>query len=224
MSWLARFESACAAFIERAFARSFPSELAPAHVARKLIAAMEAQTRREDGELVAPGSYAVYVNPEELERLSAERDYLEREWAELLRELAGRVGAVVRGGDPQVRLLAADDVPVGAAEIEVGDGQTPPRRRGYELRVTKGVSPNPSYPVAGRLSIGRGKGVSIALVDASVSRRHAVVELIEGVPVVRDLGSTNGTFVNGERVQSRSLRPGDVLKLGNTEMRVEVAV
>lgn len=223
MSWLARFESACAAFIERAFARSFPSELAPAHVARKLVAAMEAQTRREEGELVAPGGYAVYVNPGELDRLSAEREYLEREWAGLLRELADRVGAVVRGGELQVRLLAADDVPVGAAEIAVADGPAPARRRGYELRVTKGVSPNPSYPVAGKLSIGRGKGVSVALVDPSVSRRHAVVEIVEGVPIVRDLGSTNGTFVNGERVQTCSLQPGDVLRLGNTEMRVEVA-
>ncbi|MBV8371971.1 MAG: FHA domain-containing protein, partial [Candidatus Eremiobacteraeota bacterium] len=41
-------------------------------------------------------------------------------------------------------------------------------------------------------------------------------------PTVRDLGSTNGTFVNGERVEARTLRDGDELRFGNTRMQFEI--
>ncbi len=228
MSWLGRFEKACAAFIERAFARSFPSDLAPAHVARKLAAVMEAHTRRESGHLLAPGAYVVYVNPDEFERLAAERAYLEREWAGLLRDLAARVGAFFTGGEPVVTMLASEKVPVGAAEIEVAKQRPEPvvrprRERRYQLRMVKGVPAGGLYRVDGELSIGRGADVSVMLNDPSVSRRHASIAVVDGVPVLRDLGSTNGTFVNGERVQTRTLSAGDLLTFGNTEMRIESA-
>jgi hypothetical protein len=224
VSLLSRFERACSAFIERAFARSFPSELAPAHVARKLVAAMEANTRRDDGVLVAPRQYLVRVHPDELERLAGDRTYLEREWGELLRDLAVRVGAYFYGGAPDVRMVADDRVPPGAAEVEIGEerGERAPRSgHAFTLRVIKGVPMDRAFPLQGEMSVGRGERVAIALRDPSVSRRHATIGLIDGSPVVRDLGSTNGTFVNGERVERRELHAGDVLKCGNTEMRVE---
>ncbi len=228
MSLLSRFEKACAAFIERAFARRFPGELAPAHVARKLVAAMEAHTRRESGVLVAPSEYVVYVHPEDLERLAADRAYLEREWGELLRDLAVRVGATFAAGAANVRMVRKERVPPGSAEVEIGREPrthvSRPTQRGYALRIIKGVPAGRLYHIEGEVGIGRGEGVNVALPDPSVSRRHATVGIIDGAPVVRDLGSTNGTFVNGERVQSRTLRAGDVLKLGNTEMRIESAL
>jgi hypothetical protein len=226
VSLLSRFEKACSAFIERAFARSFPSELAPAHVARKLVAVMEAHTDRADGELVAPSEYLVYVDPNELERLQSDRAYLEREWGELLRDLAVRVGASFPGGAPHVRMVGKEGVPPGSAEIELGEERPTERRRpqpGFALRVLKGLPAGGLYPLEGELSVGRGKGVNVVLADPSVSRRHATIALVDGLPVVRDLGSTNGTFVNGERVETRKLRAGDVLKVGNTELRIEGA-
>lgn len=224
MSLLSRFERACSAFIERAFARRFPGELAPAHVARKLVAAMEANTRPEDGVLVAPGAYLVSVHPSEFERLAGDRSYLEREWGELLRELAVRVGASFRGGAPNVRMVASDRVPAGAAEVEIESERVEKERQhDFGLRVVKGVPAGRLYRLLGEVSIGRGEGVTIALGDPSVSRRHASVGLADGTPVVRDLGSRNGTFVNGERVETRRLQIGDVIRVGSTEMRVESA-
>lgn len=230
MSWLARFEQTCAALIERAFARSFPSDLAPAHVARKLVAVMEAHARTDGGHLVAPGSYVVYVHPEDFERLAGERIYLEREWAELLRDLAARVGVFFIGGEPRVTMVAMSSIPPGAVEIDVANERlsaSPPvqeeQRRSFQLRMIKGVPAGGLYRVEGEVSIGRAEDVSVTLADPSVSRRHASIALLDGVPVLRDLGSTNGTFVNGERVESRALRAGDVLTFGNTQMRVEGA-
>jgi pSer/pThr/pTyr-binding forkhead associated (FHA) protein len=79
------------------------------------------------------------------------------------------------------------------------------------------------YYVEGKSLIGRSEECDVFLVDPSVSRTHAIVEIVAGEPKVRDLGSTNGTFVNGARIESSALRSGDELRFGNTEMRFEAA-
>jgi FHA domain len=60
----------------------------------------------------------------------------------------------------------------------------------------------------------------VALADDSVSSRHAMVFCDEAGLTVLDLGSTNGTFVNGERVTSADLDVGDVLRVGETRFAV----
>jgi DNA-binding CsgD family transcriptional regulator len=69
---------------------------------------------------------------------------------------------------------------------------------------------------AGRLTLGTDPANDLALpADPTLSRLHAVLERYEAGWCVRDLGSRNGTFVNGQRIWSeRSLRPGDELRVG----------
>jgi hypothetical protein len=218
-----RIEQACAAFIERTFARTFPSDLEPSQIARKLVSTMEAQTRDEDGRMTAPSAYAVAVNPDDLARLEPHREYLEREWAELIRELAGRVGIVLVPGEPQVRMAARESVPLGAVDVSTADaaaGAT--ERERFRLRTVRGVPADGVYLVSGIVRIGRGDENEIVLADPSVSRTHAVVDGSGARAVVRDLRSTNGTFVNGRRVDQHELRDGDELALGNTRLRFEV--
>jgi DNA-binding CsgD family transcriptional regulator len=73
---------------------------------------------------------------------------------------------------------------------------------------------------AGRLTLGTDPANDVALpADPTLSRLHAVLERYEAGWCVRDLGSRNGTFVNGQRVWSeRSLRPGDELRVGATRL------
>lgn len=225
MSFFAKIEQACAAFIERAFAKTFPSDLEPAQIARKLVATMEARTRDDDGRLVAPGWYAVSVNPDDFERLAEHQEYLEREWAELLRDLAARVGMQFEDGDARVAMRARPSVPLGAVDIALLDQSPdlPPgrSRQRFRLRMIKGVPAYGVYLIEGRAQVGRSEESDVFLVDPSVSRTHAMVELDGVEPVVHDLGSTNGTFVNGERIESQRLRDGDELRFGNTQMRFE---
>ena len=62
--------------------------------------------------------------------------------------------------------------------------------------------------------IGRSRSCNLRLPSADASRRHAEILAGRDGYVVRDLRSTNGTFVNGERIQERTLRPGDRIEIG----------
>lgn len=217
MSFLAKLEKFCAATIERAFAKTFPGDLEPAQIARKLVATMEAQTRTEDGRLRAPGAYAVSVSPEDFRRLADRREYLERAWAQLLRDLAAKVGVAFERGDASVTMAARESMPLGAIAVDAIGARKPQTR--YALHTVKGVPPNGVYSIAGRVRIGRSEEGEIVLVDPSVSRTHAVVEADSRGAIVRDLDSTNGTYLNGRRIESEPLRDGDELRFGNTIMR-----
>jgi len=71
-------------------------------------------------------------------------------------------------------------------------------------------------------SLGRHPNNSIQLLDKIVSKEHCIIEAREGHFVLRDLGSLNGTYVNGERVQGeKPLRHGDEIALGSTRARYD---
>jgi len=67
--------------------------------------------------------------------------------------------------------------------------------------------------------LGREGATDIAIEDPGISRRHAAFELADGVTTIGDLGSANGLFVNGERVRSRALADGDLIRVGDTLLR-----
>jgi Protein of unknown function (DUF3662)/FHA domain len=68
----------------------------------------------------------------------------------------------------------------------------------------------------GRNVIGRGTDADIRLPDTGVSRKHLDVVLDNGVAVAEDLGSTNGTLVNGRRITRQPLADGDVIRIGHS--------
>jgi hypothetical protein len=72
----------------------------------------------------------------------------------------------------------------------------------------------------GRLVIGRSSGCELVLADDTVSRRHAELFIEDGRWLLRDLDSSNGTWLNGRRVVEAEVRPGDVLHLGGCRLRL----
>jgi pSer/pThr/pTyr-binding forkhead associated (FHA) protein len=69
--------------------------------------------------------------------------------------------------------------------------------------------------------VGRASDVEVPLADGEVSRRHAKFDAEGGVVYLSDLRSSNGTFLNGERVtESIEVRPGDILDVGSTRMTI----
>ncbi len=91
------------------------------------------------------------------------------------------------------------------------------------LSVIKGPGTGAMHPITGPATIGRGTSADIVIADEAVSRAHATVRVDGQTVVLEDQGSSNGTFVNGERIASACrLAPGDVVKVGGTELEVRV--
>lgn len=80
--------------------------------------------------------------------------------------------------------------------------------RSYELKVDK-------------TTIGRVEDNTFQIVESSVSSHHCEVLLRGSDVVIKDLNSTNGTFINGEKISESVLKPGQTLRLGQIELRLE---
>ena len=97
---------------------------------------------------------------------------------------------------------------------------------GYQMKV-KLISIDPLFPklkvVLDKLPvvIGRGPDVGLRLEDRWISRIHCEIDEITGTLIVRDLGSKNGTLVNGEHIRSAPLMPEDRLTVGMTSFQVQ---
>ena len=66
-------------------------------------------------------------------------------------------------------------------------------------------------------TIGSVAGNTVVLADPAVSRKHAGIRKVNGSYELADLGSTNGIYVNGHKVPKKTLEPGDIIRVGNTE-------
>ena len=77
-------------------------------------------------------------------------------------------------------------------------------------------------PLRASNSMGRDAGNDIALPDEAASARHATLEVHDGEWFIEDLGSTNGTLVNGVRIQRRErVRSGDEIAIGRIALRLD---
>jgi len=78
-------------------------------------------------------------------------------------------------------------------------------------------------PIIGTITVGREKGNNIVLDDKLVSRKHALIQKIKDAYFIKDLNSTNGTYVNNERIPEDKyikLNKDDVIKFGRTEITI----
>ena len=86
---------------------------------------------------------------------------------------------------------------------------------GFALVVGRGPRAGMTWVLEpGTTTIGRGPDQDILLDDVTVSRRHAEVTVAEGNPRIKDVGSTNGIYVKGARLDEATLEPGDEIIIG----------
>lgn len=121
-------------------------------------------------------------------------------------------GVVLRSGlrPRRAAVAASRAAPAGPRLIVVTPGTT-------------GLRPGAEFQVAGEMTIGRDAGNGIVLADPSVSGRHAAIMRVGRDWTVSDLGSTNGTLVNGRAVDGRghSLRGGEKVVFGAVVLRFQ---
>jgi pSer/pThr/pTyr-binding forkhead associated (FHA) protein len=131
--------------------------------------------------------------------------------------LAVRAGDLVGLGPVQMRMVAVEKVvPTVQRAVAVDDTSSTRVRAAVPRFVLRGVSGaafGKTYPVPGQVVIGRQADCDIAVASEEISRRHAQVRPTADGLLVEDLGSANGTFINGKRVQTGLMRPGEELRL-----------
>jgi hypothetical protein len=112
----------------------------------------------------------------------------------------------------------------------VADLPVPPWRRAfgavrdtllgdYETPLLR-LHPPPDIEVGLALVVGRDDGVNLFVDDPAVSRRHVMLRRDADGWTAQDLHSTNGTYVNGWRIERAHLKPGDELQVGDTRLRI----
>jgi len=90
-------------------------------------------------------------------------------------------------------------------------------KKGY-IRFLNGVFQGKEYGFTRSATFGRENGNSVQLMDPRVSRNHARIDVMKEGFLLKDLESTNGTFLNGKRIESCDLHSGDRILLGQTEL------
>ncbi len=122
---------------------------------------------------------------------------------------------------PEMPAPPAPDVPVAPAPEPDKVREDEAERRAPHLYVVESgdeeLTDGDTVPLSAAVTIGRSEENSLCLTDRFVSSRHALICLRDGRRLLLDRGSTNGTFVNGERVDEEvELEDGDRIALGNT--------
>jgi FHA domain-containing protein/uncharacterized protein DUF1707 len=135
--------------------------------------------------------------------------------------LAGRLGTETFASrvDEALRTASRDELHGLTADLPA-PGPAPFSRLRARLR-RRGVGlPDARELLHARLTIGRSSGCQLVVGDDTVSRRHAELRVQDGRWLLRDLGSSNGTWVNGRRVIEAEVLPGDVVQLGAHVLRI----
>jgi len=111
-------------------------------------------------------------------------------------------------------------VPVGSADIDKTSAVKQSISDDAFLQVVKGPQVGERFLLEGeRIVIGRDPNAELFLADITVSREHAEIVREDGADIaVRDLGSLNGTYVNGEIAEEANLKSGDVIQIGTFQL------
>jgi hypothetical protein len=215
---LQQFEERLERLVEGTLAKPFRSNLQPVEIGRRLTREMDLHRRVGVRGLIAPNAFAVTLAPDDVGRFSNFIDALSRELSDAAREHA-RVESYTFVGPVEVEIFESDGLKTGRftvtaevresedggflAELVMPDGR----------RIALGAQP---------LVIGRLPECDVVLNDSNVSRRHAELRRSGDGVFLTDLGSTNGTRVNGTPVREQILASGDEVSVGSTKLIFEM--
>lgn len=246
MAVLRSIERRIESMFEGLFGRAFRAHVQPVELARKLAKEMDDHRTASVTRVYAPNEYTVYLAPKDRDQFSSYEEALCKELEEYLGEHAQRERYVLPSA-PRVTIESDSDLEIGvfgiatkmvrAASSEPDEVPVPPRPVAPEPPFAAPEPPAAVPPPAGldaryslafagtrftlsgeTVTVGRGKECAIHLPDPNVSRKHAEIRPDGDSYAIVDLGSTNGTELNGRRVKHARLSDGDVIAIGQTEL------
>lgn len=210
---LKRIEQKLEKLVEGTFTRAFPSSVKPIELGKRIRRVLEdKKTIGVQGQIIIPNRYVISLSPKDLENIESIQESIQREISSSIRDHANDENYHFQG-TLTVEILSNSSLKTGSIEVdglfEENKGGFPPGslidENGKRLIITEQ-----------KLSIGRDTKSTMQVVDVEVSRNHAEIRLLNTSFVLIDLQSTNGTFVNGQRVQEHTLQNFDQIKIGST--------
>ena len=216
---LQQFEERLERLVEGTLAKPFRSNLQPVEIGRRLTREMDLHRRVGVRGLIAPNAFAVTLSAADVSRFTNFVEALSRELADAAREHA-RIEGYSFVGPVEVEIFEGSGLKAGrftvTAEVhESEDG-------GFLAEL---VLPDGRRVTVGSdaLVIGRLPECEVVLPDSNVSRRHSELRRKGDGVFVTDLGSTNGTRVNGNPVREHLLASGDEISVGSTKLVFEMS-
>lgn len=218
---LQSFEHGLERMVEGVFSRGSHSSIRPVELGRRLIREMDDHRSIDvHGRRIAPNEFSIHLSAKDHIAFSDIDEALNTELCEAAREYARTEGYNFMG-PVTVAMVVDNALKPGRFNIvarlkEAGGGV-----RAGSLVLPSGER----VPLSGHaVVIGRLPDCTITVPDANVSRRHAEVRPSGANFIVIDLGSTNGTKVNGQRIQGEHiLNDGDIVSVGHTHVRFEAS-
>jgi hypothetical protein len=204
--------------VEGTLAKPFRSNLQPVEIGRRLTREMDLHRRVGVRGLIAPNAFVVTLAPADVERFANFIDALSRELSDAAREHA-KVEGYSFVGPVEVEIFEGPKLKAGRFTVEAEVREDADGGFLAELVLTDGrrvqIGTEP-------LVIGRLPECGVVLADSNVSRRHAELRRAGDSVVLTDLGSTNGTRVNGAPIRERTLASGDEVSVGSTRLIFEM--
>ena len=208
--------------MEGLFAKTSRSGLQPVELAKRLMREMDNGKVVGLRGVVAPNRFLFSLSPVDGVRFEQAEQALAAELAQVVRDAAGERGWGLMG-PPEVEFEIDDELRKGQfgceASLVEGEEQVAPAPagRGASLLIHEGGSAPRTVRIGGgTATIGRLPECEVVVHDPGASRRHAQIREQDGVWTLTDLGSTNGTQLNGQVVQQRELVDGDRITIGAT--------
>lgn len=218
MSLLKDLEGKLERLVEGAFAKGFKSSLQPVELAKRLDREMEAGRTVSVSKIYIPNEYIVRLNPGDFAAFSDFQDKLIDELKSFLDKRRKAKNYAVMGA-LSVILKEDKKLPLGRAEVEArlvapSQMENPEALASVSL-IIDGEEADTFWLAEGRATIGRLDSNEISVPDPGLSRHHAEINVGNGRFLLTDLGSTNGTFVNGKRVAETELKNGAKITAGD---------
>lgn len=218
MSLWGKLEQRVGGLIEGLFSRAFRGRVHPMEIADRLVREIEDQRTFSVSTVYVPNEFIVRLHPEDLAYLRPLEEALRREIEQYVQQYVEQRGYALVGR-PRLILAEAERGHPGSFNVESLMVERPPEALLIGL----------TGPVAGTkfrveqdcVRLGRAPENDLVIEDHNLSRFHAqIIRQKEGFVVV-DLGSTNGTYVNGQKVSQAALRDGDEIAVGLSCWRFE---
>lgn len=217
MGLLDSFEKGLERAVNSAFAKTFRSGIQPVEIASAL--RREADTKAavvSRDRIITPNDYVVRLSPDDAERMQGLGRALHEELLALLSSHASTQGYSFSG--PLSITIEADEK-VATGTVHVNSGSVEGRVSWQGVVEIDGHR----HPLtSGRTVIGRGTDADITISDAGSSRRHAEILWDGERAMLRDLGSTNGTKLHGEKIREAALPTDSTFTIGRTELHFKV--